>query len=112
MPARFFSNSAAKCGGLPLPVEAKSTRPFCALAQVMNSLTLLAGTPGCTTIKYGPPATMPTIRFADGTSRDVAPAQRVSDLATGVTGVLGGAIDAFEGNASGEQAAGQSQFLF
>ncbi len=54
------SISATKCGVLPPPAVAQLMPPLCALAHATNSLRLLAGTPGLTTITDGATAIIPT----------------------------------------------------
>ena len=54
------SISATKCGVLPPPAVAQLMPPLCVFAQATNSLRLLAGTLGLTTITEGATAIMPT----------------------------------------------------
>src|SRR6185503_2154372 len=65
-PVIMLKSSADMWIEVPLPEEAKLIWPGLDLASAMNSLTVLAGTAGCTSMTFGTRATSAT----DAKSRD------------------------------------------
>jgi hypothetical protein len=53
MPAIDLSNSPLNCVGVPVPPEAKLSAPGLALASAISSLTLVTGSDGGTTTRFG-----------------------------------------------------------
>ena len=53
MPADALNNSPPRCDDVPLPAEGNSSWPGRRFASAMTSLTVFAGSAGCTTMSSG-----------------------------------------------------------